>query len=69
MDARTRYVATCRQIAARDVEHSIICPAGFRNVDAEARYFTPHREPLSDLGHVIAFARSLRRVAIAGIAS
>ncbi len=39
---RARYVATRQEIAARYVEWEIIGPPEIRNVDPEARYFTPH---------------------------
>jgi len=39
---RARYVATREEIAARYAEWEILGPAEIRDVDPEARYFTPH---------------------------
>ncbi len=43
---RARYVAERQEIAARYVEWEIIGPAEIRDVNPEARYFTPHKSPL-----------------------
>ena len=44
---RARYVATREEIAKRYAEHEILGPAEVRDVDPEARYFTPHVHPLN----------------------
>ena len=43
---RARYVATRQEIAARYAEPEVIGPAGVRDVDPNARAFTPHSHPL-----------------------
>jgi hypothetical protein len=40
---RASYLAERHEIAARYAEWEIIGPPEFRNVDPEARAFTPHR--------------------------
>lgn len=39
---RARYVAERHEIAARHTEYEIIGPPEIRNVNPDARYFTPH---------------------------
>ena len=43
---RARYVAERQEIAARYAEWEITGPAEIRDVNPEARYFTPHKSPL-----------------------
>ncbi|MET0659434.1 MAG: hypothetical protein ABW110_14905 [Steroidobacteraceae bacterium] len=43
---RARYCAQRHEIAARYSEWEITGPAEVRNVDPDARYFTPHKSPL-----------------------
>ncbi|MET0659436.1 MAG: hypothetical protein ABW110_14915 [Steroidobacteraceae bacterium] len=44
---RARYVAERKEISARYVEWQIIGPAEIRDVNPDARYFTPHKSPLN----------------------
>jgi hypothetical protein len=44
--SRARYVATREEIAKRHDEWEILGPADVRDVDPEARHFTPHTSPL-----------------------
>ncbi len=39
---RARYVATLEETAGRYIEFEIIGPAGVREIDPDARPFTPH---------------------------
>ena len=43
---RARYVATREEIAQRHAAWEIVGLAEIRDVDPEARYFTPHKSPL-----------------------
>ena len=43
---RARYRATLEEIAQRYPQFEIIDPAAIRDVDPEARNFSPHRHPL-----------------------
>jgi hypothetical protein len=43
---RVRYVATLEEIAQRYADWQIVGPAEVRDVDTDARYFTPHSHPL-----------------------
>ena len=43
---RARYVGTREEIAKRHDEWKILGPAEIRDVESEARYFTPHASPL-----------------------
>jgi hypothetical protein len=43
---RARYVATMEDIAKCYAEWEIAGPAEIRDVDPDARYFTPHKSPL-----------------------
>jgi hypothetical protein len=65
---RARYVATREEIGQRYAEWEILRPAEVRDVDPDARYFTPHRQRPSNLGRVFTLACSSRRVTIAGVA-
>jgi hypothetical protein len=40
---RARYVVTLEEIARRYSEWEIVGPAEVRDVDTDARYFTPHK--------------------------
>jgi hypothetical protein len=44
--SRARYVATRDEIAARHATREIVGPAEIRDVDPDARTFTPHKSPL-----------------------
>ena len=68
---RARYVAERHIIAERFAEYEITGPPEIREVDPEARAFSPHRSSLSNLGPILTFAgwRQARRVAIAGVAA
>ena len=66
---RARYVATREEIEQRYAEWEILRSAEVRDVDPDARYFTPHRARVGNLGRVFTLASSSRRVPIAGIAS
>jgi hypothetical protein len=70
---RARYVAELHEIAARHAEFEIIGPAEIRDVDSDARYFTPQRpspaQSIGNLGPVLEIAgwKATRRVMIAGV--
>ena len=70
-----RYRAERQAIAARSAEWEIIGPPEIRNVDPEARYFTPYRREVpsdvGNLGPVIEFrsGKPARHVMIAGVAT
>lgn len=42
---KARYRAERREIAERHAEFELVGEPEIRNVDPDARYFTPHREP------------------------
>lgn len=66
---RARYVATRQEIAKRHAEWEIAGPAEIRDVDSEARSFTPHwAPPIGNLEPLIAIASSSRRVQVIGVA-
>jgi hypothetical protein len=68
-----RYVAERHVIAARHAEFEIIGPPEIREVDPDARYFSPHRNPqaVGNLGPVLTIAGwgQARGVEIAGVAA
>ena len=66
---RARYVAERHEIAERFAEYEIVGPPEIRDVEPDARYFTPHRHE-GNLGSVLTIAGwgKSRRVAIAGFA-
>ena len=68
---RARYVAELHEIAARYAEFEIAGPPEIRDVDPDARYFTPHRPPIANLGPVLTIVgwRPSRKVPVAGVAS
>lgn len=47
---KARYKAEWHEIAARYAEYEVLEPVEVRNVDPEARYFTPHTDPTRPAG-------------------
>ena len=70
---RARYRAELREIEARYAEWEIISAPEVRDVDANAHAFSPHRQPIGNLGPVLEAVewrwRHPRHFVIAGVAT
>jgi len=68
---RARYVATRDEIAGRHQEWEILGAPEVRDVDSYARYFTPHRSAIGNLGPILepVGRGPSRRVTVAGVAT